>query len=210
MPLAQEVRVIHVMLADDQPAIQRALREELAPHPELHIEAVAASFQEVLDQLSIGVPDVLVLDIGGMGSVPLSFVIGLRRSYPRLHVIVYSSTLSIMPEMLTAGVLSFVAKEDLDHLVQAIMMAYAGKEFLSPTAEEYLARSRGQQRAVQFTPEQKTILQYMVQGCTTAEIAALMGIDERTVLHLTELAKRQTGSVTRQELIKWYRHNGMN
>ncbi len=207
----QGLPAIRVVIADDHPIVQRGLKDALASQPHLQVVDVASSFQELLEILPSALPDILVLDLNGMGSAPLPLMERLKRDYPDLGVVVFSSTVDLVPEMLKAGTHGYIAKEELDHhLVTAITVVQRGKQYLSPVAEGYLARSQGQRGPSELSPQQLTVVKYAAQGLTTANIAACMGIDERTVVNYITLAKRKTRCVTRLELVEWYRRHYLN
>ncbi len=199
---------IRVAIADDHPIVQRGLKDAMRAHSHLELVGTASSFQELMAILPSAIPDVLILDLSGMGGAPLPLMERLRREYPELRVIVFSSFIDLVPEMLKAGAYGYIGKEDLDHyLVTAITIVHHGKQFLSPTAERYLARSEGQRGPSELSEQQATAVKYAAQGLKTKQIADRMGIDEHTVLNYITLAKRKTGHTTRLELIDWYRRN---
>ncbi len=208
MSSSKAMAAIRVLIADDHPIVQRGLKDVIGAHPHLQIVAAASSFQELVEILPTAAPDVLVLDLSGMGSAPLPLMERLRRDYPELGVVIFSSFVDSVPEMLKAGTRGYVAKEELDHhLVTAIMMVHRGKQFLSPVAENYLARCQGRRGPSELSDQQQTAVKYAAQGLNTKQIADQMGLEEHTVFNYITLAKRKTGCATRLELIEWYRRN---
>jgi two-component system, NarL family, invasion response regulator UvrY len=204
----RERLVIRVAVADDHPIVQRGLKDAIGPHSHLELVGTASSFQELVGILPSVIPDVLILDLNGMGSAPLPLMERLKREYPELRVIVFSSFVDLVPEMLKAGAYGYIAKEELDHyLVTAITVVHHGEQFLSPIAASYLARSQGQRGPSELSDQQATAVKYAAQGLRTEAIADRMGIDGRTVVNYITLAKRKTGCGTRLELIDWYRRN---
>jgi DNA-binding NarL/FixJ family response regulator len=81
----------------------------------------AANFQELTTVLQTVPAEVLILDLGGMGGSPLTVVERLRREHPHLAILVFSSSVDLVPELLRAGAKGYVVKEELsDQLITAI------------------------------------------------------------------------------------------
>jgi DNA-binding NarL/FixJ family response regulator len=197
---------IRIVIADDHPIVQRGLTDVITACTHFVLTATVSSFRELLECLPDATPDVVVLDLNGMGSAPLPLIERLRREYPNIAVVVFSSLVDCVPEMLKAGAHGYVIKEEREyHLVTAIEVVYRGKQFLSPIAEEYVARSLEPGGRRELTVQQVTAVKYIAQGLSTEAIAAQMGIDPRTVLNYITLAKRKTGSNSRLDLVDWYR-----
>ncbi len=208
MNSSKESASIRVVIADDHPIVQRGLKDAIASHALIQLAGVASNFQELMVILPSALPDVLILDLNGMGSAPLPLMERLKRDYPDLGVVVFSSFVDLVPEMLRAGARGYIAKEELDHhLIPAIMLVHRGKQFLSPVAENYLARCQGQRGSRDLSEQQTTAVKHAAQGLKTKQIADRMGLDEHTILNYITLAKRKTGCATRVELIDWYRRN---
>lgn len=206
MTSSKRLPAIRVVVADDHPIVQRGLKDVITAHPHLEVTATAGNFRELIERLPEAAPDVLVLDLNGMGSAPLPLMERLRREYPELAVVVFSSLVDCVPEMLKAGACGYVVKEEREHhLITAIEVVHRGKQFLSPIAEEYVARSKEPGGPRELSAQQVTAVKYLAQGLSTEAIADQMGIDPRTVLNYITLARRKTGCGSRLELVEWYR-----
>lgn len=197
---------IRIVIADDHPIVQRGLADVITAHSHFVLAATVSSFRELLECLPDAVPDVVILDLNGMGGAPLPLIERLRREYPHIAVVVFSSLVDCVPEMIKAGAHGYVIKEEREHhLITAIEVVHLGKQFLSPIAEEYIARSREPGGQRELSSQQATAVKYIAQGLSTEATAAQMGVDPRTVLNYITLAKRKTGSNSRLDLVDWYR-----
>lgn len=202
---------IRVLLADDHPVVLDGLYGRLTSLPHIEIVGTAQSFAEVPPLLDSLATDVLVLDLGGMGGAPLTLVQRVRREHPQVGLIVFSSSIDLAPEMLQAGVLGYVVKEDMtSQLVNALMAVARGQPWRSAVVEEYLERGSGVQRFHQLAPKELSVLKLLAQGMSTTEIAEDMGIDPRTVQNYITAMRRKTGCEERTQLVNWYRrmHQG--
>src|SRR5512144_1736318 len=92
--------------------------------------------------LAIVQAQVLILDLGGMAGAPLPLVTRVRRQFPGVAIVVFSSSVDLALELLQAGVCGYVVKEELSaQLLHAIHAARAGQRFLSPVVEEYVTQT---------------------------------------------------------------------
>ena len=199
---------IRILGADDHPFAQGGLEKAIAAYPNLELVGMVGSFQELMKNLPAMCPDVLIMDLGDMGGPPLSLMERLKREFPQLGVIVFSSSIDLVPEMIKAGARGYVAKEEqTHHLVNAILVVHAGQQYLSPHAQEYLARSEESGGPRKLSERQETIIKYLAQGLKTEQVANLLSVAPKTVLNQITLAKVKIGCDTRGELVDWYQRN---
>ncbi len=128
----------------------------------------------------------------------------LRRSYPDVALVVYSSSIDLAPELLKAGAQGYVAKNEMsDHLLAAVQAVVNGQVFVSPTTQAYLDRARAQRTHLHLTPQELSVLKLHAHGLSTVDIADQLTIDPRTVyLHLTHV--REKTGCSRTQLVGWY------
>ena len=202
-----EPQSIRVIIADDHPIVRDGLTTILNADPQFKVVADAGSFKELAEVLHDVSADVLVLDIGGMGSSPLLTIERLRRDYPDLPIVVFSSSIDMVPEMLAAGVRGYMVKEERTlQLIPALRAAHRGEQFLSPLAAEYVARYTTRSAELRLAPMEITVLKLMAQGLSTEQIADHRGIDPRTVHNHIYKLRRKVGLHQRTQLVNWYRH----
>lgn len=85
------MRKIRVLVVDDSTVVRRLLSDALASDPALEVAGTASNGKIALDKLPQLCPDVVTLDIempelDGLATLPL-----LRKAYPRLPVIMFST-----------------------------------------------------------------------------------------------------------------------
>jgi len=196
---------IRVLIADDHPLLLEGLRHSLAS-TSIQIVGTARSFAEIPQLLKSTTVDVLVLDLGGMGGAPLSFVHGIRREHPETRVLVLSSTVDLAPEMIQAGVLGYAAKGDMvdqRQIINAVLTVAAGQPWYSTVVTEYLERANGVQTTL--APKELSVLKLLAQGKNNVEISQEVGLDPRTVQNYITAMRRKTGCEERTQLVNWYR-----
>lgn len=85
------MRKIRILVVDDSTVVRRLLSDALASDPDLEVAGTAANGKIALDKLSQLAPDVVTLDIempilDGLATLPL-----LRKLYPKLPVVMFST-----------------------------------------------------------------------------------------------------------------------
>ncbi len=195
---------LDVMIADDFEAIRGGLITILKRDPQIRLAAAVDNFQQLMHVLPQHRVDVLVLDLGNMGMSPTMMVERIRRLYPQLAIVVYSSSIDFVPEMLRAGVRGYVAKEEVsEQLLVALHTVAGGQMFLSPSAQAYLDRSQARTAQHRLTPQELNVLKLLVSGCSTDQIADHLSIDRRTAYHHIAHIRSKTGC-NRTQLVTWY------
>ena len=105
---------IRVLIVDDSAAVRRTLRNLINEDPELEVAGVAANGCIALAMLEQSVPDLVTLDIEMPEMDGLALLEHLRNSYPRLPVIIFSSTTergaAVTLEALSRGATDYVTK----------------------------------------------------------------------------------------------------
>lgn len=85
------MKVIRALLVDDSAAVRRLLRLALAEDPGVEVAGVAANGRIALAMLEQNLPDVVTLDIEMPELDGLSTLAEIRKRYPRLPVIMFST-----------------------------------------------------------------------------------------------------------------------
>jgi two-component system, chemotaxis family, protein-glutamate methylesterase/glutaminase len=104
------MKSIRVLIVDDSAAVRRLLRLVLSEDPELEISGVAANGKIALALLEQNAPDVMTLDIEMPEMDGLKTLEHIRKRYPRLPVIMFS-TLTERGAVATLDALSLGASD---------------------------------------------------------------------------------------------------
>jgi DNA-binding NarL/FixJ family response regulator len=113
----------HILIADDQPQVRRALRLLLEQEPGAEVVGEATEASDLLAQLAAGCPDLLLLDWGLPGIAVEDLLMALRAACPALAVIVLSGQPEAEENALAAGADAFVSKADPPEQVLAAICA---------------------------------------------------------------------------------------
>lgn len=213
---------IRVLLGDDHRIVREGLKQVLADAPEVQVVAEAATGPEVLDRVAeLGgggagagpgtaagtALDVVLLDIAMPGMDGLDVLQTLRRTHPRLPVLM----LSTYPERQYAvrciklGASGYLNKSaDPDDMIAAVRKVAAGGVFVTPATAEALAQAVGQ-RGAQAGPEalshrEHQVFRLLIQGLSVTQIGAQLGLAGNTVSTYRARILEKTGTRNDVEL----------
>ena len=102
----------HILIADDQPQVRRALRLLLEQELGAEVVGEAAKADDLLAQIAAGCPDLVLLDWGLPGMAEEELLTALRSTCTELAVIVLSGQPEAEEKALAAGADAFVSKAD--------------------------------------------------------------------------------------------------
>ena len=231
MLIEHTLATIRVLLGDDHRIVREGLKQVLADAPEVQVVAEAATGPEVLDRVAEldggggagGGPgtaagaalDVVLLDIAMPGMDGLDVLQTLRRTHPRLPVLM----LSTYPERQYAvrciklGASGYLNKSaDPDDMIAAVRKVAAGGVFVTPATAEALAQAVGQ-RGAQAGPEalshrEHQVFRLLTQGHSVSQIGAQLGLAPITVSTYRARILDKTGTKNDVELALYAERHG--
>jgi DNA-binding NarL/FixJ family response regulator len=102
----------HILIADDQPQVRRALRLLLEQQSGESVIGEAAEAEVLLAQAAVDCPNLVLLDWGLPSMEAEELMIALRQICTKVAVIVLSGQPEVEEEALAAGADAFVSKAD--------------------------------------------------------------------------------------------------
>ena len=198
-----------VLLVDDHALLRTGVANIINQEPDLHVVAEAANGAEAIDAFREHRPDVTLLDLRMPVMEGVEAVRHIRNIDPQARVIVlttYDADEDIA-RALQAGAKAYVLKDiSADALIACIHDVLAGKTYVAPAVAAKLAE---RVTRIQLTPRELSTLRLMADGKANKEIAADLGISERTVkTHLGHLFEK-LGVTSRTEAIKVANRRGL-
>jgi DNA-binding NarL/FixJ family response regulator len=191
------MQLIRVLLADDHALFRAGIRAILKSVPEIEIIGEAATGREALDLIAANPPNVVLMDILMPQLNGLDAAAQIVAMHPAVRVIILSmnSAEEYVLEAIRAGAAGYLLKNvDPTELELAIRTVAQGEPFLSSTLSRQvmhglLARvgEHGLSEA-RLTLRQREVLQLVVEGYRTKEIAKKLGVSIKTV----EMHRAQT------------------
>ena len=198
-----------VLVVDDHALLRTGVANIINQEPDLRVVAEAGNGLEAVEAFERHRPDVTLLDLRMPVMEGVEAVRRIRERDPDARVIVLTTydTDDEITRALRAGAKAYVLKDiSADALVNCIREVLAGKTYLAPAAAAKLAE--GVTR-VQLTPREMATLRLMADGKANKEIAADLGISDRTVkTHLGHLFDK-LGVTSRTEAIKIATRRGL-
>jgi two-component system, NarL family, response regulator NreC len=174
-----------VILADDHVLVRQGIKS-LLEREGMQVVGEAADGQEAISLAEKHMPDVAILDIGMPILNGLDAARGVRKACAKTKVILLTrhDEDQYVTEALRAGVKGYVLKHQVAHdLVHAIHQVCRSGVYLSPSisravADAYL--SKAEAAPDPLSARERQVIQLIVEGKSTREIAMLLGICVKT------------------------------
>jgi DNA-binding NarL/FixJ family response regulator len=180
---------IRVILADDHAVVRRGLRGFFELLDDIEIVGEAENGREAVDAVDALTPDVVLMDLLMPGMDGIAATAEIKRHWPEVEVVALTSFIEEerVTAALEAGATGYLLKDaDADDVALAVRRAYAGEVHLDPQVARMLA-TRIRSRHVPALPEHEPltereleVLGLVAKGHANKEIAARLGITERT------------------------------
>ena len=179
---------MRILITDDHAVVRQGLKLILADHFKKAIFGEARNATEALALVWKEKWDVVVLDITMPGRSGLEVLKEIKRSYPKLPVLI----LSMHPEdqfavrLLKAGAAGYLTKESAgDELVGAIKKVVSGGRYVSPALAErmatYLTDDFQKAPHERLSDREFLILRMIASGKPVSQIAREISLSVSTV-----------------------------
>ncbi len=183
-----------LILADDHHLLVESLHDSLSRS--FTVIGVVHDGETLLELLRKAEADCLLLDIGLPGRNGLELLPDVRRLKPTMKVLIVTQHLDriLADAAIQAGANGFIPKDSgLDELEGAIREVLDGKRYMSPRVPprtQKVGLGAMHPAFAQLTPRQQEIMRLIGDGKTTAEIAQITGLSQRTVgFHRSNIRK---------------------
>ncbi|MBA3258788.1 MAG: response regulator transcription factor [Gemmatimonadales bacterium] len=200
---------IRVAVADDHPVVREGLVAMLETQPDFTVVAEAATGLDALTSIAAADPDVLLLDLEMPELDGVGVLHRLGSSGARARVIVFTvfDTDERIIAAVAAGAAGYLLKgAPRAEVFAAVRTVAGGGSLLAPVATAAVLRQmRGEAAPAaappSLTPREQTVLEHLGRGAGNKQIAAALGIAERTVkFHVGSLFTK-LGAANRTEAV---------
>ena len=177
---------IRILLADDHPIVRDGLAAVLGTQPDLQIIGQANDGAEAVDLASALKPDIVLLDLAMPELDGVQALRIMRAENPDLKALVFtaSETDERIIGAVQAGAQGYLLKgAPREELFSAIRVIAKGGSLLSPVVAARLIErmtTPGGAVAEPLTERELEVLHLLAKGLPNKEIAAQLGIGERT------------------------------
>jgi DNA-binding NarL/FixJ family response regulator len=183
---------ISVFLADDHAIVREGLKLLLETQPDIHVVGNAVDGRDALRQVVKLHPDVVVMDISMPELNGIDAAQQILQQCPSTKIIIlsmYSASEHIF-RALRAGVKGYLLKESAGiEVAKAVRAVYKGGRYLSQkisdqVIDNYLEKYEGngpEDPLARLSPREIEILQLVVEGKSSADIAKTVFLSPKTV-----------------------------
>ncbi len=185
-------RRIRVLIVDDSELVRLGLRTLLGSYPDIEVVGEVESAGAALREVAALQPQLVLLDLRLPDGDGCEVCRRILREQPDCRVLVLSSVLDArtVSEAITAGAHGYLLKDiNGPGLVQAIVDVAAGRTVLAPAITsqvmQLMRTSQHQEnlrkRLDSLSAQEQRVLAHVARGLTNKEVAAELGLSEKTV-----------------------------
>ncbi|MBI2902083.1 MAG: response regulator transcription factor [Candidatus Methylomirabilis oxyfera] len=185
---------INVLLVDDHALFREGLRMLLEQHADIKIVGEAGDGFQAIRMVESLQPDIMLLDVQMPRMGGIEVLSKIRHKSSKTKVLILSAFLEdeMIIEALQNGAKGYLLKT-LSHkeIARAIRATHSGefwaeRKVLSHVLETLLQKVHARQAPlsemrVSLTDREQEIVEWVMQGMTNKEVAARLGISEKTV-----------------------------
>ncbi len=210
---------IRIVIADDHSLIRQGIKSIICQDRAMVVIGEAADGLELLDLLSRREADMVIMDISMPGMNGIEAMGRIRELYPDMLLLILTmhSNRQYFYHSIAAGAHGYLMKDDSDtELLHAIRTVFEGKTYVSPqlsreVTDEMIAAFRDRKRVplARLTEREKQVLQMVVKGYTSKEMAEILCLSPRTIDHHRASLLKKFGMKNTVDLIKYVLSNSI-
>jgi DNA-binding NarL/FixJ family response regulator len=202
-----------IVLAEDHALVREGIKKIVEDYADLQVVGEAGDGLELLELLKTLSADLVILDISMPKMPGIEVAKEIKRSYPRLKVLIL--TMHKMKEYLNdaiaVGVDGYLLKEDLaKELGSAISKIRQGMTYISTLLSNEMTSLFVQSRRVvperpaePLTPREIEIIKLIAEGKSSREIADLLFLSFRTIQNHRTRIMRKLNLKKNTDLVKY-------
>jgi len=211
---------ITVFLADDHAVVRDGLRFLLEAQQDIEVVGDAANGRDAVRQVAQLNPAVVILDIAMPELNGIEAAGQIRETCPSTQVIILSmySTAEHVFRALQAGARGYLLKESAGiEVVNAVRAVHLGRRYLSQKISDQViddyVRQRGDAETesplARLSPREREILQLVVEGQSSVEIAEVLFLSPKTVETYRSRLMQKLGINNLPGLVKFAIQHGL-
>ena len=180
--------MIRVVVADDHHLVRQGICKLVEDGGDIQVVGEADNGRDAITLSRSLCPDVLVLDISMPEPDGLDTLAELKATLPNQHVLILSmhADLGIVQQALRGGALGYVLKQSVaGELIAAIRAVSNGSVYLSAGVSQVLTSDVHVEKSLnlldRLSPRERQVVERIVEGYSTKEIADSMHTSVKTV-----------------------------
>jgi RNA polymerase sigma factor (sigma-70 family) len=211
---------IRIVVADDHKIVREGLVLLLLKQPDMEVVGEAENGREALNLVHKLRPDILITDITmpELNGLETARQINEEKLTTRVVILSIHATSEHIFRALQAGVMGYLLKESAgQELIQAVRAAMSGERYLSQRIEDtvifdYISQNQnlhGDDPLEKLSPREREVLQLVVEGKSTNEIAQITSLSRSTVETYRSRLMQKLDINDLTELVKFAIRNGI-
>lgn len=180
--------MLKVVVAEDHHIVREGVSRLLEELGDIQVVGEADNGTDAIRQIKLLQPDVLVLDMSmpQMGGLETLKQLRTFQSKPRVVILSMHEDVALVQQALEYGALGYVLKRSvIDELRDAVRAAGRGSLYLCSGTAHILSDGRLPQKfqnaADRLSPREREVVEKIVEGKSTKEIAASLNTSIKTV-----------------------------
>ena len=182
---------IRILLADDHRVVAEGLRELLDNQSDMTVVGVAANGRQAVEMAGELLPNVVLMDVTMADLNGVLATEQITRLHPQVRVLALSmhANREFLAAMMRAGARGYLIKSaPMDEVIRGVRAVVAGGSFFSSELSEFFNPETLLEKtlpdgtlAPQLTAREREVLQLVVEGKSSKEIAATLYVSTKTV-----------------------------
>lgn len=207
---------IRVLLADDHAMMRDGLQALLQTAADIEVVGSVSNGREAFSRTIALKPDVVIMDVTMPEMNGIEAAYQIRERHPEIRIVMLSmhSSSEHVYRALEAGASGYLLKESAgEDIVSAVRAVYAGRTFMSSALESLerrsSTRSGGAGPLASLSTRERQVLQLVVEGRSSAEIAALVHLSPKSVETYRSRLMKKLGIADVTGLVKFAIQHGL-
>jgi two-component system, NarL family, response regulator DevR len=180
---------IRLLIVDDHDILRYGLRALLRQHGDIEVAGEADSVADAIQKARALLPDVVLMDARLPDGSGIDACREILSSHPGTRVLFFSAYSDKQTVFMTmvAGAHGHVSKDlEITALLPAIRRVAAGETVIDESVRAEVLRLLARQAATarvqsSLSPQEERVMNLVVEGKTNKEIAAALGLSDKTV-----------------------------
>ncbi len=182
-----------IVIADDHGLIRKGLRTIIELESGMQVIGEAGDGKQLLEFLTHEQPDMVIMDISMPNLNGIDAIGKVLALYPKIRILILTMhrNSQYFYNAISAGAHGYLIKDDSDtELLTAINTVRSGKTYISPQLSSEVAdtmlsafREHRDPSIINLTPRERDVLDLVVKGHTSKQIADILCLSPRTIDH---------------------------
>lgn len=209
---------LKIILADDHVLIRHGIKNLLSQSGEFEVVGEASNGEELIVMLEDRSAELVILDISMPKIGGLEAIAMIRERRPAMKILIFTMHKSkqYFYHAMMAGADGYLVKDDSEEdLLRAIRRIQEGRTYISPFLAEDFAddvinvyRREKKSPFQELTKREREILQLVVDGYTSRQIADSLKLSPRTIDHHRSSLLRKFNMNNSVDLVNFAVRNG--